>query len=148
MNGRALYKKDMLAFGGSVFPWEFMIGFLILQGFFSYMNDVATWSMMESEWKLIDVIVASTLTTLQAVLILCTQCGLLHFPQEITTSYGILLPVALFMKSRSSKALWEGRDAQAYLFWHTLWHISLPYGGLVAMFYLDYIGFGSSLVSI
>jgi len=110
----------------------------VLQGLFSYMNDVHTWADQKSAWKVLDVLIASSLTSLQLFLIALNARGLTHFPERLAMAYGCVLAAALYTKRRSSVALMEAKNGDEFLFWHTIWHLILPVGAILLMLAMDW----------
>eukprot|EP00966_Prymnesium_polylepis_P122553 2833209-Prymnesium_polylepis.1 len=103
---------------------------IFVNGLLSYMGDVATWGYT-SRWKTADVVLATTNTVLQGIIVVMAFAGAAHFPPASPALLGFSLAVALFCKQRGSAARARG-DCDGYLWWHTAWHLTLPLGAAIA----------------
>ena len=121
------------------FYWSaFGLG-LILQGFVSYMGDVATWGR-QSRWKQFDLILAPSLTFIAVpTLALRGVLGVCRFPSGALPLWVTAGAVSIACKAQSAKCLSRPSrspvaDAADYMFWHGLWHCLPLYGALILVF--------------
>lgn len=112
------------------FPFRVMGAAVFVNGLLSFMGDVVTWGY-ESHWKTADVLLATTNSALQAIIVLMSLAGFAHFPPASPALLGVSLVVALFCKHRGTEARERG-ECDSYLWWHTAWHLTLPLGALIA----------------
>ena len=85
------------------FPFRAMGVAIFINGLLSYMGDVWTWGY-ESPWKMADVLLATTNSVLQGVIVLMSAAGFAHFPPASPALLGVSLAVALFCKHRGGEA--------------------------------------------
>jgi hypothetical protein len=112
----------------SCFPWEVFGTLLFFNGVTSYAADVLTWGHA-SVWKMVDVWLASCDTLLTVALLgMCSlpSCTLPALSRKCV-ALGVLL--ALWSKRHASFA----STPDAFFCWHTMWHVSLPLCGVVAV---------------
>ena len=117
------------------FPWRPMGLMIFANGFFSYMADVECWGR-PSSWKAVDRLVATTNTLLQFALVLLHLLGPMSFPRDMVSVFTVSLLVAVACKRRAALAL-QRRDRDAYLRWHTAWHVVLPAGAVIGQLLLE-----------
>ena len=112
-----------------------MGGAIVLNGLLSYMGDTQTWGR-PSCWKTADILLATTNTALQFVLVLLHTLGPMSFPRDMVCVFTASLLLALYCKRRAGRAF-ANRERDAYLRWHTAWHLILPAGAIIGMLLLD-----------
>ena len=108
------------------FPFCTMGFGIVVNGILSYMGDVYTWGVW-SRWKAADIILATTNTLLQFLLVAMGICGYAAFPPEAPALLALSLAIALFCKARGTAAVARG-DCARFLLYHSLWHYTLPLG--------------------
>ena len=128
-----LYSDAMRACDAG-FYWRTVGACLCVQGLFSYMSDVASFGRSDPTarfWKLIDPMLASTLTMAVGP-ILCTRMALGFFvmPEYILRTWTLGVSLTIGCKSMGARAA-RSKDVtcQQILLWHCGWH-AMP---LVAM---------------
>ena len=70
------------------------------------------------------------------MLVLLQLLGPMSFPRDMVAVFTSSLLLALWCKRRAVAAL-ERRDCDAYLRWHTGWHIILPAGAVIGQLLLE-----------
>jgi len=119
----------------AAFPFRTMGGAIVLNGLLSYMGDTHTWGR-PSCWKSADVLFATANTALQFVLVLLHLLGPMTFPRNMVGVFTTSLLLAVYCKRRAGRAF-AHRERDAYLRWHTAWHLILPGGAIIGMLLLD-----------
>ena len=119
----------------AAFPFRTMGAAIVLNGLLSYMGDTQTWGR-PSCWKTADILLATTNTALQFVLVLLHVLGPMSFPRDMVCVFTASLLLALYCKRRAGRAF-ANRERDAYLRWHTAWHLILPAGAIIGMLLLD-----------
>ena len=119
----------------AAFPFRAMGGAIVLNGLLSYMGDTHTWGR-PSCWKWADILLATTNTALQFVLVLLHMLGPMSFPRDMVGVFTASLLLALYCKRRAGRAF-ANRERDAYLRWHTAWHLILPAGAIIGMLLLE-----------
>jgi hypothetical protein len=117
------------------FWWRTVGAGLLVQGFLSYQSDVAMWGRHDAEariWKLIDPLLASTLTVMVGPVI-CSRMalGVFTLPEELkhTWTLGVVMAIASkLMGARAARS--PDVECETILLWHCGWH-ALP---LVAVY--------------
>lgn len=129
---QVLVSSSKLKIVSNFFPWQTFGCLLMLQGIVSYLADVKTWGV-RSMWKFIDKLLATGLTICCVILASAHMCAQLCLEWSYGVTFAAAIVVALECKRRSSKALLTICsepaalcELNAYLFWHTAWHVSLP----------------------
>jgi len=117
------------------FPFRTMGAFIFVNGLLSYMGDTYTWGHA-SCWKTADVLAATTNTLLQFALVLLHVLGPMSFPRDMVSVFTVSLVAAVVCKRRAALAL-QRRDRDAYLRWHTAWHVVLPAGAVIGQLLLE-----------
>ena len=62
--------------------------------------------------------------------------GPMSFPRDMVCVFTASLLLALYCKRRAGRAF-ANRERDAYLRWHTAWHLILPAGAIIGMLLLD-----------
>lgn len=119
------------------FPWTTMSVALIINGYLSFMADVATWGERHSLFKMLDIVSASILTAIQTLHLVMHMLGLAHWPPQVIYFFVCVFVFAIYVKRQSTKALKAGISADAYIYWHVWWHLSLPAGAFICSLLAD-----------
>jgi len=61
--------------------------------------------------------------------------GLVSYPTRVGSVFVAAVVMALYSKRRASSAIAE-RNLNAHIFWHAMWHYTLPGGALLAQLLL------------
>ena len=108
---------------------------IFVNGLLSYMADTHTFGY-PSAWRAADSYVATFNTILQFVLVVLQVIGPMSFPRDMVCVFTASLLLALYCKRRAGRAF-ANRERDAYLRWHTAWHLILPAGAIIGMLLLD-----------
>lgn len=131
VGGVLLLRPEPLERRLELYPWRLMGLSVHFNGFCSYMADTVTWGRSNSIWKTIDVVFASTNTLLQIVIVILCLMGMATFPLIPVACLTTGIVTGIFFKHRGAEAQ-RMHDCSAFIHWHTLWHISIPLGALIA----------------
>ena len=112
----------------SCFPWEVFGTLLFFNGGTSYAADVLTWGHA-SAWKTVDVCLASCDTLLTVALLGMCSIPSCTLPTHARGCIALGVLLALWSKRRASLAT----TSDAFFYWHTTWHVSLPLCGVAAV---------------
>ena len=132
--GLLLLRPDPVELHLPMFPWRTTGLLVVANGFISFMADVVTWGE-RSAWKIADILIASTNTCLQALIVVLSAAGFSSFPYPpvVALAVGLLLSLASrFMAKEAVKI----NDCHGFLFWHSWWHFWLPAGAIVGQMLL------------
>ena len=124
-----LFRPEPFQACAPFFPTRTMGASIFVNGLFSYMGDVATWGW-HSFWKTADVILATINTLVQVAIVVLGAVGVASFPLAAAGTLAVSIVVALGCKFRAGRARRRG-DCDAFLFWHSAWHYTLPLGAAV-----------------
>lgn len=80
---------------------------------------------------------AGTISRRQVLIAILQTTGYLSFPTLSGAVFAASVATALYSKRRSVMAVSE-RDMSACIFWHALWHYTLPGGALLAQLLLSW----------
>ena len=117
------------------FPFRAMGALIFVNCLLSYMADTHTFGR-PSKWRAADSYIATFNTLLQFILVLLQVIGPMSFPRDMVCVFTASLLLALYCKRRAGRAF-ANRERDAYLRWHTAWHLILPAGAIIGMLLLD-----------
>ena len=112
------------------FPFRLLGLSVFVNGFTSYQADVLTFGENQSLWKLADVLLACTNVVFVSALAVLNVLGPMSFPAKATSAFVAGLIASLLCKVQSTRAQ-KVHDKAGFIFWHTLWHAFLPFGGVL-----------------
>ena len=132
--GLLVVRPEPLERGLPLFPWRCTGFAVVCNGFMSFMADVETWGR-ESHWQTADRVLAIVNTLLQAGVVVMSCLGYSNFPIESPVCLGSGVVLALVCKQRSAAAFRRG-DCDAFVRWHSAWHLLLPLGAVAGQLVL------------
>ena len=132
--GLLVVRPEPLERGLPLFPWRCTGFAVVCNGFMSFMADVEMWGR-ESRWQTADRVLAIVNTMLQAGVVVMSCMGYSNFPIESPVCLGSGVVLALVCKQRSAAAFRRG-DCDAFVRWHSAWHLLLPLGAVAGQLVL------------
>ena len=113
------------------FPLKLFILSVFINGITSYLSDVKFLNS-NSIWNKIDKILSSCNTLLCIIIIIIVLNGK-NIPVIPVIIFTIMIILGLIFKILSAKSI---NNCKNYILWHTLWHISIPLGTIIALYLL------------
>ena len=116
-------------------PIEILILSVFLNGITSYLSDVIYINHLNKIWYKIDLLLATINTILCILVALIVIFNRKKYKINNISIYALLIGIIYGLISRHLSAK-NINDCYKYVFWHIMWHISIPMGVGISVYFL------------
>jgi len=116
-------------------PIEILIFSVLFNGITSYLSDVVYINQLNNIWYKIDLVLATINTLLCILVVLIIIFNSKKYKINLISIYALSIGIIYGLISKHL-AVKNKNDSDKYIFWHTMWHISIPLGFGISVYFL------------